>query len=152
MSRRAPVEDATTETSDSDDDDDDDGTSASPQLQQRAAAGGDSNASDEETAESEESYDETAEETEEDDTSVDARTASPVHRGAAAAEPEPEAEADVAPELVALALEALESDDVSPVVRLAFERSAPQARALLLAWRCRARLSDDTRCFVLRRL
>jgi hypothetical protein len=115
----------TTSTSDSGDDSD------SPAPPPRAAAGGARPADDDDDDETDEEH--TEEEAEEEEDSGSASSGSE-RRGAvspaSARSDRPATPGDVSAELVELALEVVEGDDVSPVVRLAFERAAPQARAL----------------------
>ena len=118
MSRRRPPAASSDDDDDDDDDDDsdDDDDDDDDESPTPAARGGNDDAA--ESADEEEGEDED-----------DASQPGAAEQASAAAAPEPE-EADVSHELVALALEALDGDDVSPVVRLAFERSAPKVRML----------------------
>ena len=132
MSRRvavAAVGSETSETSESTSDSEDD-SDGSPQPSVQQAATGSS----EECEETEESDEE------EEGEALDESHVAPLD--AAAAQAEADAEAEAQPELIELALEALEGEDVSPVVRLAFERAAPIVRAAAHATRRVSRSCD----------
>jgi hypothetical protein len=121
MARRPPSSDDEDDDDDDDSDDDSDATTSGDDDDEspRAPAAADHDVSEEETDEEGESTDEDGDASGQEDQA----------RGGGGEREELREEAEVSPELVALALEALDGDDVSPVVRLAFERSAPNVRA-----------------------
>ena len=124
MSRRVVAVASETSESESTSDSEDDSDESTQPAAQQAASG-----SSEECEETEESPGDEEEEGE----ALDESHVAPLD--AAAAQAEAEADAEAQPELIELALEALEGEDVSPVVRLAFERAAPIVRAVAHATR-----------------
>jgi hypothetical protein len=131
------VEEEGSESETTDSEDDSDSASASPQQQLAAAAAHAGGSSDDGTEEEEEEEEEESEGSDEEEELSEGELL-PAARGA----PRPPAgrpatPAEVSSELVELALEVVDGDDVSPVVRLAFERAAPQARKTRNAARVR---------------
>ena len=135
-------DDETPTTTSDDDDDDDDESDEQPAFARKAAAAqpavGSGSDEDEDEDESEheddEEHDTLSDEEEETDEEL---SEGEQHAGQASAAnaravARPQTPGEVSAELVELALEVVDGDDVSPVVRLAFERAAPQVRASLV--------------------
>ena len=126
---RRPPASSDDDDDDDDDDGDDDTTASDDDDDESPTAPADQDGS---------SSEETDEEGESADEGEDGAGQEHQGRGEAAdgvgGEREEREEVEVSPELVALALEALDGDDVSPVVRLAFERAAPNVRGAGGSW------------------
>jgi hypothetical protein len=143
--RPAPPSDSDDETptttSDDDDDDDDDESDEQPAFARKAAAArpavgsGSDEDEDESEHEDDEEHDTLSDEEEEEtdeELSEGEQHAGQASAANARAVARPQTPGEVSAELVELALEVVDGDDVSPVVRLAFERAAPQVRASLV--------------------
>ncbi len=107
-----------------------DGSDAEPLQQARGAPQHDDEDDEDDEDEDEEEEDSDEDEDEEDtdsDSDSDLRAQLSPSAGVRAPGHAPTPN-DVSAEIVELALEVVDGDDVSPVVRLAFERAAPQAR------------------------
>jgi len=142
--RPAPPSDSDDETAtttsddDDDDDDDDDESDEQPAFARKAAAArpvGSASDEDETEGEDDEEHDTLSDEEEEEtdeELSEGEQHAGQASAANARAVARPQTPGEVSAELVELALEVVDGDDVSPVVRLAFERAAPQVRASLV--------------------